>query len=114
MRRVDLVEAALLHAGANRGNALVVAAKAQMVEPLLFALDQKNLILIATVAAEGNDAVTLAGRQTEGRIEFLAGFELGHGEGITQERLHRHGRPPAVRPRRGSCSAAARSTRNLY
>src|SRR5690348_16392953 len=114
MRRVYLCDAALPHAAADGGDALVVAAEAQMVQSLLFAFNQKDLILVAAVAAEGENTVALTRRQAESRVEFLAGFELGHGEGVTQQRLHRHQRPPTVGRRRGSYSAASRRVRNLY
>src|SRR5579872_6859585 len=69
MRRVDLFDAALLHARADRGDAGGIAAEAQMVEALLLAFDQEHLVLIPAVAAEGENAVALVRRQTEGRIE---------------------------------------------
>jgi hypothetical protein len=55
-----------------------------MVEALLAALDQKDLVLIAPLAAEGQRVVALGREQAEGRIEAPASLEIGDGERIAE------------------------------
>ena len=94
MRRVDLGQASLLQPRADFGDSGLIAAEAQMIEALFLALDQKDLILGAALAAEGQDTVALGRQQPEGRIEFMPGRQIGHGQRVAQQRLHGHSASP--------------------
>src|SRR5579885_2439706 len=76
VRRVNLGDAAAPHARADVGEAFLVGAEAQVVEPLLAPLDQEHLVLVAPLAAEGERAPVLGRQQAEGRVEAPASLKV--------------------------------------
>ena len=79
-----------MHSRSDRAETRFVRAKTQMMQALSPAFDQQHLILLASVATEGERAATFRRSKTEGGIKAPAGFQIRDTERVAQQCLNRH------------------------